>query len=184
MSTDLALQNSLIAQGRWNEVKLYGLCVEECPKSSPTTEPVSDYGWLEGHDSARAEEWQVYISTATVLNRCLPIVEKNSSTVVLCAEPTCHEVFGKTTNRCYSHNTDVIGHNTWQILSKAEAGRCNRELDLFVSTTAKQVHCLSSCPAVSPDGAYPAVSTARPLPPWRLHLLISPGIFRRMPAFS
>jgi len=31
MSTDLALQNSLITQGRWSEVKLYGLCVEVHP---------------------------------------------------------------------------------------------------------------------------------------------------------
>jgi hypothetical protein len=144
MSTDLALQNSLIMQGRWSEIKLYGLCVEECPKSSPTMQPIPDYGWLEGSDDARADEWQVYISTAKVLNRCLPIVDKNTSTTILCAEPSCHEVFGKKTNRCYSRNTDVVGHDTWQILGKAEAGKCDRELDLYVSTTAKQVHRLPS----------------------------------------
>jgi len=99
MSTDLALQNSLITQGRWSEVKLYGLCVEECPKSSRGREPVSDYGWLDGSDDARAEEWEVYLSTAKVLNRCLPMVDKNASTTILCAEPTCKEVFGRTTKR-------------------------------------------------------------------------------------
>jgi hypothetical protein len=185
MSTDLALQNSLIVQGRWNEVKLYGLCVDECPKSSPTTKPIPDYGWLEASEGAHAEEWPVYISTATVLNRCLPISEKNSSTAILCAEPTCHQVFGKKTNRCYSQNKDVVGHDTWQILSKAEAGKCNRELDLSVSTTTKQVRCLPARPAGLLNTGDTAVCTACPLPlfTWRLHLLISPPTSRRMRAF-
>ncbi|EOD15993.1 hypothetical protein EMIHUDRAFT_464382 [Emiliania huxleyi CCMP1516] len=161
IAKDLSLQQSLIAKGQWASVTLYGLCVDECPKVG--SEPIEDYGHQarkngkEGgkvlcsvaHEDdekctddeilSKAGEdgtWGVYLSTMPVLNRCLPKSDTNSSDAKLCTDPPCTDP--DINKPCYEHNVDVVGTTAWEISSLEEAYLCDRELDLVVSTTAKQ----------------------------------------------
>ena len=145
MAQDLALQQSLLAQGQWQAVELYGLCVPRCPKVGKP-EAISDYGSDEGSTDAKAAEWRVRISTAQVFNRCIPRVDKRKSNYVRCASPSCTEVFGPESERCNTNTVDMgdavveFGNHTWTIQTSEEAFECDREVDMSVTSMAKQAN--------------------------------------------
>mmetsp|Transcript_26344 Transcript_26344/g.77270 ORF Transcript_26344/g.77270 Transcript_26344/m.77270 type:complete len:825 (-) Transcript_26344:314-2788(-) len=161
IAKDLSLQQSLIAKGQWASVTLYGLCVDECPKVG--SEPIEDYGHQARKNGKEGGEvlcsvaheddekctddeilskagedgtWGVYLSTMPLLNRCFPKSDTNSSDAKLCTDPPCTDP--DINKPCYEHNVDVVGTTAWEISSLEEAYLCDRELDLVVSTTAKQ----------------------------------------------
>ena len=79
LASDLGRQYDVLVSEPWR-VRLYGLCVAECPRRHDA--PLADYG-------AAGTEWPVPASTTAVLNRCVPLAEHNETRTAACAEPRC-----------------------------------------------------------------------------------------------
>lgn len=133
LSEDLADQSSLVT-APWR-LRLYGLCVDECPQKGDT---VLDYGCTKYPALASSKAcaggigaWRVPLDTVDIVNRCLPMREKRTSEVVLCAQPDCHEA----SRKCYT--AQFHDQRFWEmdISSPADVSLCVTQARLDTELT-------------------------------------------------
>jgi len=97
MADDLWEQKAYLMAGAvWN-IKMYTLCVDECPTAFDITDPsiVADYGYDPASATTQAlggktqSSWVSILPTYDVLNRCIPYSESDESESKQCAYPSC-----------------------------------------------------------------------------------------------
>jgi choline transporter-like protein 2/4/5 len=101
---DLSEQPTVVATQQYWNLKLYAVCVNECPKQFNLNSPqmVTDYGWTNGepnNPTTRAikrlpgkrtlPQWISATPTSEFMNRCVPRIDGFSKYATMCAYPNC-----------------------------------------------------------------------------------------------
>jgi choline transporter-like protein 2/4/5 len=129
ISEDLGSQWEFL-QSHPSSMVMYGVCLPECPtRPSP---PIADYGWFEGHPSAKAAYWPVAMSTFNAINHCIPEMKTNSSVRHFCEFPDCKSA-GESCKQVVGVSGDV-----WELTTREQYSKCSRQVDLVQQTYTKQ----------------------------------------------
>ena len=101
---DLSEQPTVVATQQYWNLKLYAVCVNECPKQFNLNAPqmVTDYGWTNGQPNNPTTEaikrlagkrtlpqWISATPTSEFMNRCVPRIDGFSKYATMCAYPNC-----------------------------------------------------------------------------------------------
>jgi choline transporter-like protein 2/4/5 len=128
---DMIDQPDIVKKGEFWKLKLYGLCVKECPKTfniaNPSSSMVTDYGYDPTKATTQAfgkytqATWLSATPTVDIVNRCIPRTESSQSKTGMCAYPKCDapEVIAAG-GTCY--NTGSFVNGEWSVCGEVGSG--------------------------------------------------------------
>ena len=135
---DMIAQSVIVSSGQLWRVKLYGLCLAECPTVSspqqcvdnPTSCIIEDYGTAEQGSKADAVGWFATLPTRDVLNRCIPTKHSEAyGGPERCVWPACDNV----TNTWMTCDPEFP--NTWLVAEAPfyKQGECEVKMSMMTT---------------------------------------------------
>ena len=135
---DMIAQSVIVSSGQLWRVKLYGLCLAECPTVSspqqcvdnPTSCIIEDYGTAEQGSKADAVGWFATLPTRDVLNRCIPTKHSEAyGGPERCVWPACDNV----TNTWMTCDPEFP--NTWLVAEALlyKQGECEVKMSMMTT---------------------------------------------------